>query len=89
MENKERTKALLSGGQKAGGLLPPLPPGQLVSPALGLGHPRLQATCPAPPEPTPNLTRGPHLLGDPRKVTPLQATFFLSVNEEVVGQLAV
>lgn len=87
MENKERTKALLRRGQKAGGLLPPPVLASLSPPAPGLCHPRLQATWPAPPETSPSLTGGPHLLGDPWKVTPLQATFFLSVNEEV-GELA-
>lgn len=87
MENKERTKALLRRGQKAGGLLPPTVLASLSPPAPGLCHPRLQATWPAPPETSPSLTGGPHLQADPRKVTPLQATFFLSVNEEV-GQLA-
>lgn len=87
MENKERTKALLGRGQKAGGLLPPAVLASLSPPAPGLCHRRLQATWPAPPETSPSLTRAPHLLGDPQKVIPIQATFFLSVNEEV-GRLA-
>lgn len=85
MENKERTKALLPRGQKAGALLPPPVLASLSSPA------------PVPPQASGHLPRPsrlalasqgvPHLLGDPQKVIPLQATFFLSVNEEV-GQLA-
>ena len=80
MENKERTKALLPRGQKAGALLPPPVLASLSSPA------------PVPPQASGHLPRPsrlalasqgvPHLLGDPQKVSPLQATFFLSVNEE-------